>query len=103
EAMNQAVRRGLTRPAREALVTVLGRVDQNKAKAFIGTFVYRAGDVVGAQVEGALGRIGMALGGLAAVVVPLALFWAMLCLWLGRQQQRAGGTTGPGATRDSVA
>lgn len=88
EAMNKAVQRGLTRPAREALFTVIGREDKYKAKAFIDTFVYRAGDVVGAQVEGALGRIGLALGGLATVVVPLALFWAMLGLWLGRQQQR---------------
>lgn len=87
EAMNKAVQRGLTRPAREALFTVISREDKYKAKAFIDTFVYRGGDVVGAQVEGALGRIGLALGGLATVVVPLALFWAMLGLWLGRAQQ----------------
>jgi len=88
EAMNRAVQRGLTRPAREALFTVIGREDKYKAKAFIDTFVYRAGDVVGAQVEGVLGRVGLALGGLATVVVPLALFWAMLGIWLGRTQQR---------------
>src|SRR5690606_8687204 len=110
EAMNKAVQRGLTRPAREALFTVISREDKYKAKAFIDTFVYRAGDVVGAQVEGALGRIGLALGGLATVVVPLALFWAMLGLWLGRQQQRRNGDAAagagpgaPGAARDSVA
>ncbi|WP_202842922.1 NTP/NDP exchange transporter [Luteimonas saliphila] len=88
EAMNKAVQRGLTRPAREALFTVISREDKYKAKAFIDTFVYRAGDVVGAQTEGLLGRIGLALGGLVTVVVPLALFWAMLGLWLGRAQQR---------------
>ncbi|MGJ4729335.1 NTP/NDP exchange transporter [Luteimonas sp. SDU101] len=88
EAMNRAVQRGLTRPAREALFTVIGREDKYKAKAFIDTFVYRAGDVVGAQVEGLLGRVGLALGGLVTVVVPLALFWAMLGIWLGRAQQR---------------
>ena len=105
EAMNKAVQRGLTRPAREALFTVIGREDKYKAKAFIDTFVYRAGDVVGAQVEGALGRIGLALGGLATVVVPLALFWAMLGLWLGRQQHRRAVATGigPDAPRDSPA
>ncbi len=88
EAMNKAVQRGLTRPAREALFTVIPREDKYKAKAFIDTFVYRTGDVVGAQTEGLLGRIGLALGGLVTVVVPLALFWAMLGLWLGRAQQR---------------
>ena len=88
EALNKAVQRGLTRPAREALFTVISREDKYKAKAFIDTFVYRTGDVVGAQVEGALGRIGLALGGLVGVVIPLALAWAMLGIWLGRAQHK---------------
>ena len=86
EALNKAVQRGLTRPAREALFTVISREDKYKAKAFIDTFIYRTGDVAGAQVEGLLGRLGMALGGLVTVVVPLALVWAMLGIWLGRAQ-----------------
>lgn len=88
EATNRAIQRGLTRPAREAMFTVVGREDKYKAKAFIDTFVYRVGDVVGAQTEGLLGRLGLALGGLVSVVVPLALVWAALGLWLGRAQQR---------------
>jgi AAA family ATP:ADP antiporter len=88
EALNKAVQRGLTRPAREALFTVISREDKYKAKAFIDTFIYRTGDVVGAQVEGVLGRLGMALGGLVGVVVPLALAWAVLGIWLGRAQAR---------------
>src|SRR5690606_17016618 len=52
EAANRALQRGLTRPARETLFTVVGREDKYKAKAFIDTFVYRVGDVVGAQTEG---------------------------------------------------
>ena len=37
--------------------------------------------------------VGLALGGLVSVVVPLALAWAMLGIWLGRAQAReaAGG------------
>ena len=88
ESLNKAVQRGLTRPAREALFTVISREDKYKAKAFIDTFVYRGGDVVGAQLEGLLGRLGMALGGLVGVVLPLALVWAMLGIWLGRAQAR---------------
>ena len=88
EAANRALQRGLTRPAREALFTVLEREDKYKAKAFIDTFVYRAGDVIGAQTEGALGRLGLALGGLVSVVVPLALAWAALGIWLGRAQRK---------------
>ena len=95
EAVNKAVQRGLTRPAREALFTVISREDKYKAKAFIDTFVYRAGDVVGAQTEGLLGRLGLALGGLVTVVVPLALVWAALGLWLGRAQQRRAAEIAP--------
>lgn len=88
EATNRAVQRGITRPAREALFTVVSREDKYKAKAVLDTFMYRAGDVVGAQAEGALGRLGMAMGGLVSVVVPLALVWAALGLWLGRMHAR---------------
>lgn len=90
EATNRAVQRGITRPAREALFTVVSREEKYKAKAFVDTFMYRTGDVIGAQTEGALGRLGLAMGGLVSVVVPLALVWAALALWLGRAHaQRA--------------
>lgn len=88
EATNRAVQRGITRPAREALFTAVSREDKYKAKAFIDTFIYRAGDVVGAQTEGALGKLGLAMGSLVSVVVPLALVWAALGFWLGRAQAR---------------
>ena len=86
DAVNRAVQRGITRPAREVLFTVLCREDKYKAKAFIDTFLYRAGDVIGAQTEGVLGRLGFAMGGLVGAVLPLAMAWAALGLWLGRQQ-----------------
>ncbi|WP_111412295.1 NTP/NDP exchange transporter [Billgrantia lactosivorans] len=88
EAAFRAVQRALMRPARETLYTVVSREDKYKAKAFIDTFVYRGGDVVGAQVEGLLARLGSGLAAVASVAVPLALVWAGLALWLGRTQQR---------------
>jgi AAA family ATP:ADP antiporter len=91
QAAFSAVQRSLTRPARETLFTVVPREDKYKAKAFIDTFVYRGGDVVGAQVEGLLGRLAAGLGALIAVTIPLALVWAALGVWLGRAQQRRVG------------
>jgi ATP:ADP antiporter, AAA family len=88
EATFRAVQRAVMRPARETLFTVVSREDKYKSKAFIDTFVYRAGDVVGAQTEGLLVRLGMGLAALASVAVPLAIAWAMLGLWLGRTQQQ---------------
>ncbi|HSP57843.1 MAG TPA: MFS transporter [Halomonas sp.] len=95
EATFRAVQRALMRPARETLYTVASREDKYKAKAFIDTFVYRGGDVVGAQVEGLLGRLGMGLAAVASVAVPLALVWAALAIWLGRTQQRIAASVEP--------
>jgi ATP:ADP antiporter, AAA family len=88
EAAFRAVQRALTRPARETLFTVVSREDKYKSKAFIDTFIYRGGDVIGAQVDGLLVRLGFGLAGLASVAIPLAFVWAALGLWLGRAQNR---------------
>jgi AAA family ATP:ADP antiporter len=95
EASFRAVQRALMRPARETLFTVTTREEKYKAKAFIDTFVYRAGDVVGAQTEGLLARLGMGLAAIATVAVPLALVWAGLALWLGKNQRQKAVTASP--------
>jgi len=87
EAAFRAVQRGIMRPARETLFTIVPPADRYKAKAFIDTFVYRAGDVVGAQTEGLLGRLGMGLAALASFAVPLAMAWLVLGAWLGYAQR----------------
>lgn len=93
EAAFRAVQRGIMRPSRETLFTVVPRADRYKAKAFIDTFVYRAGDVVGAQTEGLLKQMGMGLTALATVALPLAAAWMALGIWLGyAQRARANGT-----------
>jgi len=89
EAVFRAVQRAIMRPARETLFTVVSTEDKYKAKAFIDTFVYRGGDVVGAWTEGLIGRLSMGLLGLAALTIPLAVLWAVLGLWLGARQYRS--------------
>jgi AAA family ATP:ADP antiporter len=89
EAAFKAVQRGVMRPARETLFTTVSRADRYKAKAFIDTFVYRTGDVVGAQTEGLLGRLGMGLAALAAFAIPLAVLWTALGWWLGASHGRS--------------
>jgi AAA family ATP:ADP antiporter len=88
QAAFNAVQRAIMRPARETLFTVVSRTDKYKSKAFIDTFVYRGGDVIGAQVEGALGRLAAGVTALVAVAVPLAIVWAALGVWLGRAQRQ---------------
>jgi AAA family ATP:ADP antiporter len=101
EAAFRAVQRGIMRPSRETLFTVVPRTDRYKAKAFIDTFVYRTGDVLGAQTEGLLGRLGMGLAALATVAVPLAAAWMALGIWLGYAQraQAPGSSQSPARLR----
>lgn len=94
DAVFRAVQRAVMRPARETLFTVLTRAQKYKAKAVIDTFIYRAGDVLGAQTEGALTRLGAGLYGLASLAVPLCLIWGLLGMWLGWQQKRLDAPAG---------
>ncbi|UFN50318.1 MFS transporter [Roseomonas sp. OT10] len=77
----------LARPSREVLFTVLPREDKYKAKSFIDTVVYRAGDQIGSWSYAGLAALGLGLGGVAVVGVPLSLAWLLLALWLGRRQE----------------
>ena len=90
-AIFQVVRRAagfaLLRPAREILFTVLRREDKYKAKSFIDTFGYRAGDQVGAWSYKGLHDFGFDVRATSYMAVPLVAFWCGLSLWLGRKQR----------------
>lgn len=87
-ATYRAVQRGIGRPARETLFTVLGPEEKYKVKAFLDTFGFRAGDAAGAQLERPLRELTPGLLGLTLAVLPIALVWAALCLVLGWAQYR---------------
>jgi ATP:ADP antiporter, AAA family len=76
----------VARPARETLFTVISREDKYKAKNFIDTVVYRAGDQIGAWTSPVLGWLGLGLTGVSFVAAPLAALWLLVSLWLGRRQ-----------------
>jgi AAA family ATP:ADP antiporter len=89
-AVFQVVRRAtgfaLLRPAREILFTVLKREDKYKAKSFIDTFGYRAGDQVGAWSYRGLHDLGLGMRAISFIAVPLIAIWCAISLWLGRKQ-----------------
>jgi ATP:ADP antiporter, AAA family len=78
---------GLTNPGKEVLFTVVKREDKFKAKSFIDTFVYRAGDQIAAWTYAALSALGLGLSGIAWVAVPLSAIFIALSVWLGRKQE----------------
>jgi AAA family ATP:ADP antiporter len=87
----QVVRRAgnfaLTQPARQVLYTVVSREDRYKAKNFIDTAVYRAGDQVGAWSYALIGMIGWGIKEAGVVAVVISMVWLVNSLWLGRRQE----------------
>ena len=78
-----------TRPSREMIFTVVGREVKYKSKSFIDTFVYRFGDQLGSWGFDALFKtLGLALGTIAWVTVPVTIAWCGVASALGRAQQR---------------
>ena len=87
-ALFRAAQQGIAGPAQQTLFTVLDRQDKYKAKSFLDTFGYRAGDAVGAYLERALSLLGFGIYPLAAVVLGVSGVWLVLCRFLGRAQVR---------------
>ncbi len=77
----------IARPTREVLYTVIPREDRYKAKNFIDTVVYRAGDQVGAWSYALLIALGLGAAGIAIVAIPLSVVWLINGWWLGRRQE----------------
>jgi len=75
------------RPAREVLFTVLRREDKYKAKSFIDTFGYRCGDQLGAWSYGGMQALGLHLGAISYIAIPVVAGWCALGVWLGRKQR----------------
>ena len=77
----------LARPTREVLFTVVSREDKYKAKNFIDTVVYRAGDQIGSWAYAFLLFLGLGMTGISLVAVPLSIAWVASSLWLCRRQE----------------
>ncbi|MCA9288518.1 MAG: hypothetical protein KDA05_08030 [Phycisphaerales bacterium] len=88
QAAFRASRYAIATPARESLFTVVSPEEKYVSKAALDTFVYRAGDVSGALMYALLDRLAATLAAIAAVVVPLAVAWSLVGLWLGRRQKQ---------------
>jgi len=88
QVLRRTANYAIARPSREVLYTVLAREDKYKAKHLIDTFVYRAGDQVGAWSYAGARGLGLAVSGLAVTAVPLSVIWGAIAIWLGRRQRR---------------
>lgn len=86
----QVVRRignyAISRPAREMLFTAVDRETRFKAKPVIDIVIYRGGDMLNAWAFTALTQgLGLGLAAVAGVGAGVALLWAGVGIYLGRQ------------------
>jgi ATP:ADP antiporter, AAA family len=88
QVLRRAGNFAVARPTREILFTVLPREDKYKAKGFIDTFVYRAGDQIGAWSYALMGLFGLGVAGVSFAAVPISAAWLLNGLWLGRRQEK---------------
>jgi AAA family ATP:ADP antiporter len=75
-----------SKPTTDMLYSVVTPEEKYKTKNFIDTAVYRGGDVVGTWTIKFMSALGIA--GISLVVLPFALIWAIVALWLGNDYRR---------------
>lgn len=83
-------RHALAKPAREVLFTRVGREARYKSKAFIDAAVYRGGDLLSGWLYAGLAAVGLSVGGIALLAVPVMLLWALLGRQLGDSRTPPG-------------
>ena len=86
ESVRRAGNFAVARPTRELLYTVVSRDDRFKAKNFIDTFIYRAGDQIGNWSWWLMAtKLGLGITAVSFIAAPLMGLWLALALWLGWQ------------------
>ena len=87
QVLYRSGRYAVARPAREVLYTVVGREERYKSKAFIDAAVYRGGDLVNGWIYTGLVALGLSVGAIALVALPVMGVWVAVGLFLGRAQE----------------
>jgi ATP:ADP antiporter, AAA family len=95
-AIERALAFAISNPALKVLYTVTAPEEKYKAQNFNDTVVFRGGDAAAGWIFNSLAKsLGLSLGTVAALSLPLALLWLLISLRLGRQH--AQWTRGPDA------
>jgi AAA family ATP:ADP antiporter len=85
-----------SKPTTDMLYSVVTLEEKYKTKNFIDTAVYRFGDIVGTWsvtlmmglTIGGISFVGLTVAGVSLVMMPFAVIWSVISLWLGREYKR---------------
>ena len=75
-----------SKPTTDMLYSVVTPEEKYKTKNFIDTAVYRFGDIVGTWSVKLM--MGLGITGVSLVMLPFAVVWCVIALWLGRDYKR---------------
>ncbi len=77
---------GLTKPTTDMLYSVVTPKEKYKAKNFIETALYRGGDLLGVWTIRFMSGLGIA--GISFIMLPFAVLWGLVSLWIGVDYRR---------------
>ena len=93
----------IANPAREVLYAAVKREDRYKAKSFIDTIVRRGGDTfVGSAYRSLRQSLGVAMTTLSWLVLPIAIVWMGLAIFIGHENKKVAQANEEPATPDST-
>ncbi|MDH5499570.1 MAG: MFS transporter [Gammaproteobacteria bacterium] len=75
-----------SKPATDMLYSVVTPEEKYKTKNFIDTAIYRFGDIVGIWMVQLM--MGLGIAGVSLTMLPFAVIWTAVSLWLGRDYKR---------------
>jgi len=88
QTLRRASEYGMFVPSRENLFSVVSREQKYKSKNFIDTVVLRGGDVANGWFYNILNSaMGLSLGAIAVIAVPIAALWGVLAWRLGKTHE----------------
>jgi len=77
---------GFSKPSTNMLYSVVTTEGKYKTKNFIDTAVFRFGDAAGTWFIRAF--MGLGITGVSIIMLPFAVIWAVIAVWLGRDYRR---------------
>jgi AAA family ATP:ADP antiporter len=84
----------IANPARQVFFTVVGREEKYKAKNLIDVVVYRGSDALYGWAFHSFQAMGLKLGAIALIALPVSAVWLILSAALGRTQERRAARMG---------
>ena len=84
----RAIGFGFAKPTTDMLYSVVTPEEKYKTKNFIDTAVYRGGDLIGTWSVRGLTALGFGISAVSWIMLPFAVVWSVVALWLGRDYRR---------------